>query len=356
MKNAFLLIGVCLSILSCTSPVQDNNCHVIEINESQYKDWASLVHIDSIIPLELNDTSLLSIATKCLVSNERILFWDYKTKQVYAYNRDGRFLFTVGRQGGAASEYIELRDVIFSEDNSKIELLDPTGILIYSADNGCFIEKKKIETLDLSDCFRFMHCQGNDYLFFMTSGEYSIYKVENEQLEGLRARKGYQLICNRFLSRKDECLIVPDYGNFIIDTFHDGEIHSKYKIDFGSKSLPIESLPETSEQFDKVDHMNEYFKSIVDVIENEKMLYIRAVGPARTYYDIYWDKMKNQLFSGPADMDMGLVIVASDDTSLYGLVYPDYVSEKSSLYPLLRKYLLEDDSNPLFVKFNLYEK
>lgn len=356
MNKNILLIGLCFCIVSCVSHKQEENIHTIKFDSPDFKNWSSLITIDSVIPLELNDTSLLSIATKCLISTNRILFWDYKTKQVYAYGRNGKFLFTVGKQGGAESEYIELRDVIFSKDNSRIEFLDPTGILIYNADNGQFIEKKKIKDLDLASCFRFMHCPDDSYVFFTPSGEYSISKVANGNVEGLRKNVGYQLICNRFYPTAEGCLVIPDYGKFIIDLLKEGKLEAKYQIELGNKSLPEDMLPETFQQFQKIDGQDEYFKSVVDLMESEELLYMRLVGPSRTYYDIYWNKKTGENFVGPADMDMGLVLVAVDGEHLYGLVYPDYLSEKSSLYPMLKQYILEEESNPLFVKLRLNEK
>lgn len=354
-KNA-LLIVFCLCIVSCVSHKEEENIRIIKFDSSDFTDWSSIIKIDSVIPLELNDASLLSIATKCVVSTNRILFWDYKTKQVYAYGRDGKFLFTVGRQGGAESEYIELRDVIFGENNSRIELLDPTGILVYSVDDGQFIEKKKIRDLDLASCFRFMHCPDNSYLFFTPAGEYSISRYVNENMQGLRKNAGYQLICNRFYPTTEGCLVIPDYGNFIVDVFKGGKLEAKYQIDLDEKSLPENMLPETFKQFQKIDGQDEYFKSVVDLMESEKLLYMRLVGPSRIYYDIYWNKERGETFVGPADMDMGLVLVGVDGEHLYGLVYPDYLSEKSSLYPLLKQYILEEESNPLFIKLSLNEK
>lgn len=356
MNRNILLIIACACLVSCISPKQEENIHIIKCDSPDFKNWSSLVRIDSVIPLELNDTSLLSIATKCLVSKDRILFWDYKTKQVYVYGRDGKFLFITGRQGGAEAEYAELRDVIFSTNDSKIELLDPTGILVYNAEDGKFVEKKKVEKLDLMGCFRFMHCPDDSYLFFSPSNKFSISKLEDGQFVGLRENRGYQLICNRFYSYAKGCLVIPDYGYFVIDSFDNGSLEGKYKIDLGNKSLPDDLLPKTFKQFQKTDNKKEYFKSVVDAMESDKLLYVRLVGPSRIYYDVYWNKESDQILAGPADMDMGLVLVAVENEYFYGLVYPEYLSEKSTLYPILKQYISEEDSNPLFIKLRFDEK
>ncbi|MEY8687453.1 6-bladed beta-propeller [Bacteroides sp. AN502(2024)] len=357
MKKYVLIAFIGISLLSCGHRVKtEKNIKVIKTVQAHEADWSKMTHIDSMIPLEMTESSLLSIAQKCLVSKERILFCDSKLKQVLAFNRQGRFLFSVGNKGGAANEYVELRDVIFSKDESQIEILDPTGILIYSALDGHFLEKKKVPNFNLNDCFRFTSIKDSVYLFFKSKDEYSIYEWNAGQLRGLRKRKNEQLVCNHFYVYGDNNLIFPDYGHFVLDEYNDGKLIPKYYIDFGKDfSLPEDMLPQTFDEFNKIDNMNEYFKSITEVVESEDVLYIRAVGPSRKYYDIYWDKLKNKIFAGWADMGMGLVLIQGDGSHFYGLLYPDYVSEQSVFYPLVEKYL-HKDSNPLFVKFRIDEK
>ena len=63
-------------------------------------------------------------------------------------------------------------------------------------------------------------------------------------------------------------MVLPDYGNYVVDIYRDGTLMPKYHIDFGNQALPEDKLPQTWKQFDKLEHTDDYFKSIVSVIED----------------------------------------------------------------------------------------
>lgn len=358
MGKYSLAIVLLFITLSCSNRKKTLDAeNVIHIEKSDFKDWTSLIHLEDVISLSENEDSLLTIANKCLVSDKRILFWDYKMKCVYVYNRQGKFLSTIGRRGGADFECVDLRDIIFSgKRDERIELLDATGILVYDADNCNFIKKNNLGIPDMAMFHKFIHLQNDDYLFFSDTGEHSIYAWNGTELRGLRKREGYQLITNRFYACGTTCLVMPDYGKFVIDEFADGLLVPKYYLDFDSEELPKDDLPITAKQFEKIDGMEDYFKSIVDVKENAKWLYAKVVGPSRIYYDIYNNKKSGELWAGPADMKLGLSIVAIEGNSFWGIIYPEYISEESSFRSLVQKYIDEERLNPILVKFGMYKE
>ena len=357
MKTNLLIICLFV-IISCNSHKTEvqTGVTVLNVENLQFKDWASIIQVDSVIQLGINEDSLLSIAQKCVLANDRIIFWDYKLKSVYVYYRQGVFLFTVGKLGGAENECVELRDVTISPDQQSIELLDATGILVFSMQDGHFIEKKNIDGIKMLGCHRFSHTSEDSYLLFSDMEDYSIYKFTNGELEGLRKRNGIQLVSERFYHYDGHCMVLPDYGNYVVDIYRDGTLMPKYHIDFGNQALPEDKLPQTWKQFDKLEHTDDYFKSIVSVIEDDGFLYVRSVGPSRTYYDIYWDKKTGKILSGPADMQLGMMTFASCEGFLYGLVYPEYLSKESPLYPYVQSYVEDEDANPIILKFKFYEK
>lgn len=359
MGKYYLVISLLLfTTFSCSNreKVLDTE-KVLHLEKPNFENWASLIHLEEVICLDENEDSLLTIANKCLISDKRILFWDYKMKCVYVYNRQGKFLCTIGRQGGADFECVDLRDIIFSgRQNERIELLDVTGVLMYDTENCSFIKKSKLGMSDITMYYKFIHLQNNDYLFFTDVGEYSIYNWDGTKLHGLRKREGYQLITNRFCTYGMTSLVAPDYGRFVIDEFTDGLLTPKYYLDFGSEELPERELPITSRQFERIDRIEEYFKSIVDVKESVDWLYAKVVGPSQVYYDIYSNKKNGALWAGPADMKLGLSIVTIEGNSFWGIIYPEYLSEESSFYATVQKYIDKEKLVPILVKFGVYEE
>lgn len=55
-------------------------------------------------------------------------------------------------------------------------------------------------------------------------------------------------------------------------------------------------------------------------------------------------------------MQLGMMTFASCEGFLYGLVYPEYLSKESPLYPYVQSYVEDEDANPIILKFKFYEK
>jgi len=340
--------------LSACTPVS-NDGEIITVKSCDFNDWSSLMEIKGIV--EFQDTlpaPYLSVANKCIVGREQILFWDYKAKLVYAYNMEGKYLFTVGGIGRAENEYVDISDVAFSPNQKEIQVLDKSGIKIYNSNDGQFLRKRLFHGMESSTIKGFLPCNENSYLLFTPDNEYSICKIDsNDHVTPLRKRKGYQMVSNRFTQTNGHHAILPDYGHFTIDYEKDNQIIPAYTIDFGEVSLPQGMIPEDYGSFIQIDDTKDYFKSVLDYYENNKYIYASIVGPNQTYYNFLFSKTDGRIYVGPHDDKTNLVVVGMDNTYLYGLVYPEYVKAESQYYNLFKSYIDSGVHNPLFVKIAL---
>ena len=356
MKRGYLLISLMFVLVSCVQHKSvDSQGEAIHLETTDFTDWLSALQVERVIPLKGNPDSLLTVARKILVNDKHILFWDYKLKCVYAYDRQGNFLYDIGRQGEADFECADLRDVAFSDpDDAHVELLDATGILTFNAANGAFLGKKKLSGVQVADFNKFAPLADGSYLLFDNEGEYTVYVWKDGQLKGIRKHTGHQLIVDFFYAADGmPCLVLPNYGQFTIDEFRDGTLVPKYHLDFGSKALPESDLPKTSQQFIQVDGREEYFKCVTEARENEHLLYVKVRGPAQ-YYDVIKEKKSGQVWIGSANISSGLNIIGIRDQYLCAVVYPEYISEDSSLYPYVKKYLVKkEDAYPVLIEFSI---
>lgn len=357
MKKIILFQLLLMTFYACADKSNPNG-KILHVDKTNYEEWDSLMVIDNIIAFEDTLTvPQLSIARKCIVGKQRILFWDYKAKLVYAYGTNGNYLFTLGGIGHADNEYVDLSDVAFSPDQTKIMLLDKTGLKTYDAQNGRFLYKKEFEGIKTSSIKGFLPCINNEYLLFTPEEEYSICKIDsNNKIIPLRKRLGYQMIYNRFFSTNGMYEVLPDYGQFSIDMVQENRILPKYSIDLGDDALPADLIPKDFYHFEEVDNMKEYFKVILNYYENDNALYMSMVGPNQDYYDLLYIKKGNHLYVGPHDKKHNIVITGMDNSYIYGLIYLDYVDPESSLYSILGPYTEKKNRNPLIVKMKLFDK
>lgn len=353
MKKIIALGFVPVFLFACTS--KSPNPMSITVEDTNYKDWNSLMEIEEVIPLQdTNFTPKLSVANKCIVGEQQILFWDYKAKLVYAYNTKGNYLFTVGGIGRSDKEYVDICDVAFSPTQKEIHILDRSGIKIYDAHSGLFLNKRLFEGIDISSVQGFLPCEENSYLIFTPNNEYSICMVDSiNHLIPLRKRNGYQMKYNRFNRSNSQYMVLPDYGNFTIDCIQGDNIMPAYTIDLGGSALPKGMIPNDYESFVQVDDSKEYFKVILDYYENRGYVYASMVGPNQTYYDLIYDKANGKAYVGPHEEYTNIVYTGMDNEYLYGLVYLDYVKSESPYYDTFSHYIEQGTHNPLIVKIKL---
>lgn len=354
MKKIGLFFLSVLFLFSCGDKMVKDGYQLIDVSDinKDIFDWSDMMRINKVIPLEATDHSLLGLAQKCLVKNNQILFLDYKMKSIYLFDMNGRFLFSIDSQGGGSEEYIELKDAIFSNDGKRIFVLDHTAVLAYDATDGHFLNRMNLNVDYSSNFYGFVNLSEDVFYFFADSGKYTIYRYADNTFSGVRQSRGYQLVYERFhCQNAGYCLVAPDYGLFNIDEMTGKGLTPKYYIDFGDKSMPESMLPKSSHEFDRVEKEN-YFKSIVEAKETSQGIYIQAVDPESSYYNIYVNKKTGKLVSGISDKSTNLAVVDADSAFFYGLIYPDYFSEKSKFYSELKEYVKEE-GNPILIEFSI---
>lgn len=355
MNNCyFIFVVLTLLFSSCKRNLNNDDVFVIKVDNIDKSDfdWLSLVDVKHIIPLDITDKSLLGLAQKCLVKNERILFLDYKMKTVFVFDSDGHFLFCIDSQGGGDKEYIELIDVNFNYNNTQIVILDQKSLLFYDVNDGHFLRRMNLELSTPHSFYKFVNIAKDTYYFFSTVGDYTLYQYADNRFAGIRKRKTYQLVFERFHCQNDEsCLLAPDYGFYNIDEITKNGVKPKYYVDFGSRVITEDLLPHDSRQFEKVDRGN-YFKSIVGIKENDYSIYIQSVGPNNSYCEIYINKTNHIVTTGIPDRKTGIVIADANSSSFYALVYPDYLTEKSGFYELVKDNI-QEEGNPVLLELSV---
>lgn len=74
----FVLFSLCACMVACTESPSVTECEVIDVKQPKFTNWASLLSIEEVVPLENTNSSLLTVASKCRVEGNLILFQDFK--------------------------------------------------------------------------------------------------------------------------------------------------------------------------------------------------------------------------------------------------------------------------------------
>lgn len=172
------------------------------------------------------------------------------TRQVHRFDKDGKYLNSIGAFGRGPNEYLDMTDVMVdNKGNVSIYSKDLGVVLTYSPDGVCLDRKELPYATE-----RFISHQGFNYHYVGTAsyqykgaaanpGDYRLYVTDNNgQTVGkyLPSQAAPALPNMQTFSLNGKNLyLCPTEGNDIYQ-LENGKIQTKYSFDFGEYNLPGE--------------------------------------------------------------------------------------------------------------------
>lgn len=145
-KLICFFIGAC--IIGCTTNQDDYKIPVLDIRLAiqQNKSIAFKEEVESVeyIPLETNDSCLISNLLNLQVSDHYLFMYNGKTKQVLQFDRAGKFIRSIGRLGSGPGEYGLVTELAIDTELRELSVFQyGDSRLIYSFD-GVFLRKDSV--------------------------------------------------------------------------------------------------------------------------------------------------------------------------------------------------------------------
>ena len=192
MKNNFLLLlplVLCLSAVSCSKPVQQNDTSVYTLKLDSLADQFPSLQITRCIPLETNDESLIANITKLIYQDKVFYIWDRTGKKVLLFDDKGLFLKSIHKVGQGPGEYTEPYDMdVDSEGNVYLSDWGSQSIIKYKLGNEADYETIKIGKyfLDFAIADDIIYI-GNMYDEGVVSTDLAAWDISQGKLTVLRA-------------------------------------------------------------------------------------------------------------------------------------------------------------------------
>lgn len=128
-KIIYIYLIPYLLLLSCQNTTYQEQVQCIDYDNLSNGDF--IIKDIEYVPLETADQSLLGNIKKVLFKNNKFYILDTSENNgVYIFDRKGRFLSAINKQGEAPDEYIELMDMdvdnegnVYIADNARMNLL-----------------------------------------------------------------------------------------------------------------------------------------------------------------------------------------------------------------------------------------
>lgn len=253
--KVFCFLGL---FAGCNPPAENNteipgDPQIIEIHENNNPvSWDEIIQKVTLVPLETHDSAVLGLS-KNIAVNDRIYFLCNNRLQLF--NRDGKYLYSVGRQGRGPGEYGQITDFCITEAGD-ICILDYQKIMRYTASGTFQKEYSLTEYCDTCINPNFLCWINDDLQYFWISGNsefetlpesdrFHLYKMHNGKIQQ-SYYKAFSVTtsgASKFVPKKDGdyYLLPSDYDNFICTIDQNG-ISKSYVLDFGRYHVNFEDF------------------------------------------------------------------------------------------------------------------
>ena len=146
MKNTILLLnGLWLLGLVACQPKSSSlsECPIVNVRSALQKETPISMKEDVVsiqyIPLETTDSCLISNLLNLQVTTDYMFMYNGKTEEVLQFDRKGKFIRRVGRQGNGPGEYSMISELAVDDSNKELSIFQYGGdALVYSYD-GTFL-------------------------------------------------------------------------------------------------------------------------------------------------------------------------------------------------------------------------
>ena len=257
--------------------IHDNNL-VSKFNMSEFIDKIEYIQ------LETKPESTIGSVTKLYIDSNYIYVLDWKiSKKLFIFQKNGKFLKTLSRQGKGPGEYSTITDFKVLKDN-KLLLYDYSGMKLMYFDNLQYSHSEKIDFYNKS-----VVKIGSLCFFNPERGKYSNIINENKNHDLLISDSNGKVI-RKYLPYNEksdvlyrlrypfreymDSLTYVDALNSRVYRIKGTTLFPKYFLDFGKYQFPYEktiSNDDFNENFTKYGHV------LDDFYENEKYIFFSVI-------------------------------------------------------------------------------
>lgn len=244
----YILILVIIFGGACSVPKRDLPLLPVEITDLSSCSDSLYFSNYQMIFLETNDSSLIKDISKIVICDDKIFISDITQNQIFAFNPEGQFLYSLFKQGRGPGECISLSDmarindsllILYADTPSKFMFYTPQGILTH--EYHC----PKLLFYGIAGCENQIACINGrsmdmeNYLSLLTYDSTEIQTTKRIPLPQYD-------ICNIFsagslILQSQSVLFTRRYDNTIYQLTKDGYTE-RYLPDFGKYNFPKEYL------------------------------------------------------------------------------------------------------------------
>ena len=139
MRLLFFCLFACF-LFNCGHPTVPRNIDVTRISKSDLQkvrsfDPTQLIDSCTYIPLETSDRILIGRVKQLKITDKYIFLVNSENDSLYVFNRQGKFLNTIGTRGRGPREYRSIQSYCFPPQADTVIIFDSDKLLFYTPTN-----------------------------------------------------------------------------------------------------------------------------------------------------------------------------------------------------------------------------
>jgi len=378
-----LIVTMAIHIQSCQTELKDPSFETINIGSKKNKaiEFTELFSSVQYIPLETTNSCLMGGVSQFSEFEGRFFILDQKTKQVFAFNHDGKFLNKIGRQGKGPGEFLYPKQFVINESKSMLYLYDSTQkkIIRYRLD-GQFIDEIRVNAymrafaLDEKDNILLGYVADLPNMKFDTdinSETIKFIKIDQQgkitnHIAGIESTS-FRLEFSYIIQKEsDKSILFVEPLNESIFNFDGNNISVRYKLNFGNRTAPdrlkrdlnIMEVPKNGKQVKFFeDALANYFLGFYRFLTNKDWLFLSYQHQRRFEY-FFYNKSSHESIEISAEQDgwnKFFMPLFMNDNSMYAVAEPEKLVIKMNEAEKLTSSLsaLKEGDNPVIVRYKL---
>ena len=309
-KTYFYLFIYLLLFFNCTNASRHSSVNEVDVktilvdvdNDKEIFDLSPYLQDKlDIIPLETNDTCLISNIIKLEYADDLICISDEISQVIFLFDSSGKYLKSIGKKGAGPGEYSSLGDFVLIGDSIYVQDMFVDKIIVYSIKTEGFREFH-LENLSYSELISF-----DNILYCLTNygktplGYYNMLRLDldsntftaNLPFDKKIAENNTAWGLNRYSSKyKDSALAIFAKNDTIYEVTQDLVV-PKYVIHFSKQNLPHDIKEKGGHQAILAAHKNNYITG-VDRISQTKDYIFLSYSLGNNSKELFYNKHSNE--------------------------------------------------------------
>ncbi len=277
LNRILFLFCLCIFFIGCKNNEQQVEMgEMIKIDPNDVEDEINLSEIaDSVkyIKLQTDSNCVMGRLHSIFIKNKYIYAWDISQQTLFVFDKSGRFISKLDKQGRGPDEYLHIGAVFIDEDEEYVDIVNSvsenTSVLRYSNLSFKLLDKRPIVRISANS---FRHTE-NTYYFATQQIENfvdgkptnaGILIVEDGKIKKTLFNKtivthnsSFSPNCESFTRNNENELFVTIMYDNTFYQLRDINVFPKFKIDFGKHGIDNSiGLKPLEEQIDYIKKTN----------------------------------------------------------------------------------------------------